>query len=235
MSSDEHPITVVLATDSCLLGDGLVALLAEHPDVTVVGRARDHEELQVLVADLDPQAVIVSIRSPVITAMATIEAARALRVEHPELGIVVISDRGNGFALELLRGGASRIAYLLDDHLPGIDTVLSALREVRSGQTVLDPSIVNALVSRRDGLAIDDLTVRELDVLEQMAHGLSNNAIAAELGVSVKAVEKYVTSIFRKLELTDQTLVDRRVAAVLTFLRAQAGSFGPDRSPNSAE
>ena len=134
MSSDEHPITVVLATDSCLLGDGLVALLAEHPDVTVVGRARDHEELQVLVADLDPQAVIVSIRSPVITAMATIEAARALRVEHPELGIVVISDRGNGFALELLRGGASRIAYLLDDHLPGIDTVLSALREVRSGQ-----------------------------------------------------------------------------------------------------
>ncbi|MYW64316.1 DNA-binding response regulator, partial [Streptomyces sp. SID8379] len=96
-------------------------------------------------------------RTPVVTTMATLEAARRLRTDHPGVGIVVISDRGNGFALELLRGGASRIAYLLDDRIPGIDTVLGALRDIRAGQTVLDPSIVDSLVTRRDGIAIDDL------------------------------------------------------------------------------
>jgi DNA-binding NarL/FixJ family response regulator len=178
-----------------------------------------------MIEELTPDAVIISIRTPIVTTMATVEAARQLRADHLELGIVVISDRGNGFALELLRGGASRIAYLLDDRLPGIDTVLGALRDIRAGQTVLDPSIVDALIARRNGIVIDDLTLREIDVLEHIAHGLSNRGIAARLFISVKAVEKYVTVIFRKLELTDQTLVDRRVTAALTFLRAQNGEL----------
>ena len=140
MSSHHGPIRVVLATDSFLLGDGLASLLADVDDVEVVGRACDHEELAASVEDLQPEAVIISIRTPVVTTMTTIEAARKLRVNHPELGIVVISDRGNGFALELLRGGASRIAYLLDERLPSMDTVLGALREIRQGQSVLDPA-----------------------------------------------------------------------------------------------
>jgi DNA-binding NarL/FixJ family response regulator len=225
MPASDTPVTVVLATDSFLIGDGLAALLADSPDVKIVGRVRHHDGLPTMVEELTPDAVIISIRTPVVTTMATIEAARQLRTNHPDLGIVVISDRGNGFALELLSGGASHIAYLLDDRIPGIDTVLGALRDIRAGQTVLDPSIVDSLVARRNGIAIDDLTLREIDVLEQIAHGLSNRGIAARLFISVKAVEKYVTVIFRKLELTDQVLVDRRVTAALTFLQAQNGEL----------
>ena len=225
MSPDEGPITVVLATDSFLIGDGLAALLAVRDDVEVVGRARDHDELLRLVDDVAPEAVIFSIRTPVVTTMATIETARHLRAEHSDLGIVVISDRGNGFALELLRGGASRVAYLLDERLPGIDTVLGALREIRAGQTVLDPTIVDSLVRRRDAASIDDLTMREVDVLEQIAHGLCNKAIAAQLNASLKTIEKYITTIYAKLGLAEQTLIDRRVTAALTYLRAQAHPF----------
>lgn len=212
---------VVLAADSRLVGDGLAALLAGKPEIKIVGRAHHHSELPQLVDDLAPEAVVFSIRSPVVTSMATIEVARRLRTEHPDLGVVVIADRGNGFALELLRGGASRVAYLLDEGVPGIDVVLDALREVRAGQTVLDPSIVDSLVARRDGVTIDDLTIREVDVLEQLARGMSNRGIAAALSVSVKAVEKYVTTIFRKLQLSDRSLIDRRVSAAIVYLRSQ--------------
>ena len=222
-----HPITLVLATDSPLMGDGLAALLAATPDVNVLGRARNLVELLELVAEHHPEAVVFSIRTQVTDRMATIETARKLRADHPELGIVVISDRGNGFALELLRGGASRVAYLLDGELPSIASVLSALRDVRSGQTVLDPTIVDALVRRRDGFAIDDLTVREMDVLEQLAHGLSNRAMAAGLHVSVKSVENNVSVIFRKLGLDDPTVIDRRVTAGLIYQRAQTTVFPP--------
>ncbi|MGA2835672.1 MAG: response regulator transcription factor [Acidimicrobiales bacterium] len=221
MPPDQGPITVVLATDSFLIGDGLASLLVDVDDIDVIGRARDHQELVRIVEELTPEVVLISIRTPVISTMATIAAARHLRLEFPEMGIVVISDRGNGFALELLRGGASRIAYLLDERLPSMDAVLFALREVRAGQSVLDPSIVDSLVLRREAVTIDDLTAREIDVLEQIAYGLSNRGIAAELHLSVKAIEKHVTTIFRKLALVDQTVVDRRVTAALTFLRAQ--------------
>ena len=226
MSPVQGPVTIVLATDSFLIGDGLVSLLADVADVEVLGRARDHQQLLLLVEELRPEAVIVSIRTPMVSTMETIVAARRLREENPDLGVVVISDRGDGFALELLRGGASRIAYLLDERLPDIDVVLGALREVRAGQSVLDPSIVDSLVQRHEGAHVDDLTLREMDVLEQMANGLSNRGIAAQLFVSVKAVEKHVTTIFRKLDLADHTIVDRRVMAVLTYQRAQTSPFG---------
>ena len=104
--------------------------------------------------------------------------------------------------------------------------MLGALRDVRAGQTVLDLSIVNSLIARREGVPIDDLTAREIVVLELMAHGLTNRAVASELGLSVKAVEKYVIAIFRKLELVDDGRVDRRVAAALTYLRAQTDPLG---------
>ena len=212
---------VVLATDSFLIGDGLVAMLANVDDVTVVGRVRDHQAMLRMVDELVPDAVVLSIRNPVYATMATIQAARRLRSEHPSLGIVVISDRGNGFALELLRDGASRLAFLLDDQLPGIDAVLGALREVRAGRTILDPSVVDDLVHRSTGVGPERLTTRESEVLEQLAEGLSNSAIAAEVHLSTKAVEKYITTIFRKLDLGDPSLVDRRVSAALSYLRSQ--------------
>ena len=225
MSPDNGPMTLVLATDSFLIGDGLASMLQSVDEVKVVGRARTHTELIDTVEGLRPDAVLISIRTPVVATLATISAARYLRDELPGLGIVVISDRGNGFALELLRDGASRMAYLLDERLPGMDAVLGALREVRAGQSVLDPSIVDALVYRRDVTTIDDLTPREIDVLELIARGLSNRGIADELHLSIKGIEKHVTTIFRKLDLNDQGLVDRRVTAALTFLRSQDHPF----------
>ncbi len=228
-STPIQPMTVVLATDSFLIGDGLASLLAGVDDVSVIGRVRSDEELVEAVRELKPDALLISIRTPVVASMATVMAARSLREAHPEMGIVVISDRANGFALELLRGGAAKMAYLLDERLPSMDAVLGALREVRTGQSVLDPNIVDALISRRDAPAIDDLTPRETDVLEQIALGRSNRGIADELHLSVKAIEKHVTAIFRKLALPEQNGLDRRVSAALTFLRAQDGPLGRTR------
>jgi DNA-binding NarL/FixJ family response regulator len=227
MSSDQSPITVVVASDSFLIGDGLVSLLADVPDIEVVGRARDLEELLVLVEDLAPRAVIISIRSQVVTSAATTNASRRLRNIHPNTSVVVISDRSNEFALELLRHDSSGIAFLLDDQLPGIDDVIGALRQLNMGQTILDPSIVDVLIRRGDDAGIQDLTPREVDVLEQMSHGLSNRAIAEELHISVKSIEKGVTAIFSKLGPFDSTSTDRRVSASLAFLRTQTDPFGP--------
>jgi len=220
-----NPITVVLATDSFLLGDGLAAILEDVPDITIVGRANDHLRLARVVDSLRPDAVIYGIRTSVTTTMATISVARHLRTEYPKMGFVVISDRANGFAIELLRGGASRVAYLLDQGLPTIDTVLASLRAVLVGGSVLDPSIVESLVVHSERRPIDGLSRREHDVLEQMASGLSNTAIAAELHLSVKSIEKGVTAIFSKLGPFDPHLTDRRVSACLQYLRARSDPF----------
>jgi DNA-binding NarL/FixJ family response regulator len=225
MPNDRSPITVLLATDSFLIGEGLLKLLADYHEVKVVGWARDKDELLRLTSELLPEALIITIRTPAIATKATIEIARRLRDEHPTLSIVIISDHANGFAIELLRGGSSRIAFLLDDQLPSLDVVLDALRALRLGQSVLDPSIVDSIIARGEGMSNEHFTVKEVDVLEQMAHGLSNRAVAAELHVSMKSVEKHVTLIFRKLGLSSQALIDRRVKAALMYLRTQSEPF----------
>jgi DNA-binding NarL/FixJ family response regulator len=200
------------------MSDGLACLLDVHPEVEVLARAIDPEQLAAKVTTFAPDAVLISLHTQAPAAMVIIHATRRLREQHPELGIVIVSDQGNGFALELLRGGSARTAYLLDEQLSGIDSVVIALREVMTGQTVLDASVVDALVRRRDAVSIDQLTIREVEVLEQIATGLSNRAVAAELRVTVKAVENHVTSIFRKLGLTDRAEVHQRVAAALIYV-----------------
>lgn len=210
------PVTVVVAADSFLVGDGLAALLAERSGVKVVGLVRQHDDLPGAVEVLNPDAVIIGIRTSVVAVGPTVAVARRLHVAHPDLGILVISDRSHGFALQLLRGGASRIACVLDERLPDINAVLTTLHDMLAGNVVLDPGIVDSLIVRRT--VVDDLSTREIEVLEQLAHGLSNKAIAAVLCISVKAVEKNVSTIFRKLGLTDGRLVDRRVTAALLYL-----------------
>ncbi len=232
MASAGEPIRVVLATDSFLLGDGLEAILAGVEDIEILGRARDHHDLVRMVDEAKPDAVVYGIRTSVIASMQIVAVARHLRDAHPDMGFVVIADRANGFAAELLRGGAAGVAYLLDQHLPSVDTVVASLRAVQQGESVLDPSIVEGLVALAEGRPVDELTRRESDVLEQIAQGRSNGAIAAELNVSVKAVEKGITAIFTKLGPFDPQIVDRRVSACLVYLRAQADPFGqlPDAS-----
>ncbi len=208
---------VVLAGDSHLMSDGLQCLMDRQPDIEIIRRVEDIQQLQAIVSDLHPDALLLSVRTRTPAAMTVIREARKIREDHPDLGLVVLSDRGNGFALELLRGGSARTAYLLDEQMPSIDTVATALREVLTGQTVLDPTVVDALIRRRDTVSVDHLTIREVDVLEQIAHGRSNRAVATELRITIKAVENHVTAIFRKLELTDQSDIHPRVTAARIF------------------
>jgi DNA-binding NarL/FixJ family response regulator len=235
MPSSDDPITVVLASDSFLVGDGLAAILADVPDVRVVGRVRDIEHMVAAIEDVQPQAVLICVRSRVATTTAVVAAARYLRVEYPKMGIVVISDRVDDFAVDLLRGGPTGIAFLLDEQLPGIGAVVTALRGSRAGASSLDPSIVQSLIRRGDASGIGDLTRREVDILEQMAHGRSNRAIAEELHISVKSIEKGVTAIFLKLGPFDQGVADRRVSSALVYLRAQMDPFGPVHDSHGSE
>ncbi len=217
---------MVVATDSPLIGDGITSLLADVDRVDVVGTTSDYLDLVGMVDQASPQAVIISIRAPHRTALATIAVARQLRRDFPNLGILIISDHDDGDALEAIRGGASRVAYLLDQRLLDLETVLDALHDVCSGHSALDSTVVDSLVSHYEGIPVGRLTSREPEVLEQMARGLSNRAIAGELNISVKAIEKDITAIFRKLDLVDRSHVDRRVTAALWFLRGQPDPFG---------
>ena len=221
-------VTVVIASDSFLLGDGLASLLATVPDVDVIGRAHSLNELNLLLAGNTPQVVIISIRSLVVTTEAIVTAVRTMRQKYPEMGLVVISDRVDKFALQLLQGGSSGVAFLLDEHLPGIEAIVGAVREICTGQAVLDPTVLDAFIRRGDAMGIDDLTKREVRILKGMAQGLSNRAIADELHVSAKTIEKGITAIFVKLGPFQQGLSDRRVSAALVYLRSQADPFGQE-------
>jgi DNA-binding NarL/FixJ family response regulator len=233
MESDESPTTLVLATDSFLVGDGLEAILANIPDITVVGRVRTMDELVESIEVVAPSAVLICVRSQVVTTTAVVSAVRHLRLADPNIGIVVISDRVNEFALEVLRGGTTGIAFLLDEKLPDVQAVIDAVRGSRTGASLVDPSIVGTLIRRGDAVGIDDLTPREVDILEQMSRGMSNRGIAEELNVSLKSIERGVTAIFFKLGPFNQGLSDRRVSSSLVFLRSQTDPFRSGGSSGS--
>lgn len=228
------PITVALATDSRRLGDGLAAYLEDVADIRLTGRTDDLAGLVDLVDQVAPQSVIIGIRSPAVTADAIISTAHRLKEHRPDLGIVVVSDRAQEFAVELLRRGSAGIAFLLSGTLPGFPRVVSTLRELRLAQAAPGTDTVVPPVRRGDAVGIQDLTPREADILEQMARGRSNRAIAGELHISVKSIEKGITAIFSKLGPFDQDSEDRRVSASLVFLRTQADPFGPRPGPRPA-
>lgn len=213
-------LRVAIASDNFLTREGLGCLLSAVPSVEVVARVDSHPGALDAVRKHHLDVLIVGIRTPRVNAEATLEAARRLRAQHPKVGVVVIAEAGDGYALELLRSGAAGVGYLLDDRVGDLETLLAAVHGAHSGDTVLDPSIVNALVRRRLPSALDVLSVRELDVLADMARGYANNEIANHLAVSEKAVERHVTGIFRKLGIPDAKQFDRRVTAVLAYLQA---------------
>jgi len=218
---------VVVATEGSFAGDGLASQLADVEGIDLVGRTDDYLALPALVADRQPGAVVISLRSSTADSLPTVVVARQLHHSFDELGIVIIAGHDEACELEAIRDGASRMAFLLDEQVLDLGTVVSALHEVCSGRAVLDPSIVDRLVGHYEAVPAGDLTRREPDVLERMARGLSNRAIASSLNMSVKAIEKDVTAIFHKLELVDRTMVDRRVTAALAFLRTLTDPFGP--------
>lgn len=219
-------LRIVIAEDNYLVREGTRRLLEDSGEVEVAAAVGSATELMDAVARLAPDAVVTDIRMPPGNNMDGIEAAHVIRSEHPQIGVVVLSQHAEeAYAFELLKHGTAGLAYLLKDRVGDIDALLGALREVCRAGSVVDPVVVEALVARRarlDDSVLRALTPRELEVLRGMASGRTNAAIADSLVVSRSTVEKHVSSIFAKIGLTEETHVDRRVAAVLTFLRDSA-------------
>ncbi len=229
-----EPATVlraVIASDNFLTREGLGCLLSGVRGIEVVARVDSHPETLTAVRKYRPDVLIVGIRTPRVNAEAALGAAQQLRARHPKIGVVVIAETGDGYALELLRSGAAGVGYLLDDRVGDLEALLSAIHGAHAGETILDPSVVNALVRRRPPSALDALSMRELDVLTEMANGYANDEIGQHLAVSKKAVERHVTSIFRKLRVPDAKRFDRRVTAVLAYLQANGELASKDGSP----
>ncbi len=212
---------VVVADDSVLLREGIVRLL-EDAGMEVVGQAGDAEDLVRKVRAHKPDVAVVDVRMPPTNTDDGLRAAQEIRAELPQVAVLVLSQYvEEGYALELLEDGAEGVGYLLKDRVDEVDRFIDAVRRVAEGGSALDPEVVSQLLGRRrreDPLSA--LTPREREVLALMAEGRSNQAIAAQLVVSERAVEKHVTSIFSKLDLATSPTDHRRVLAVLTYLRA---------------
>ena len=227
-----EPLRVVIADDNYLVREGTRHLLEDSGEVSVVAAVGSAPELLDAVRRNGPQVVLTDIRMPPAgsagrqgdaPAKEGIDAAHAIKDSDPHVGVVVLSQYADeSYAFELFKNGTAGLAYLLKDRVGDLQQLLAALREVTSGGSVIDPQVVDALVSRRARLRespLARLTPRELDVLREMAQGRGNAGIAAELSLSESSVEKYVNAIFAKLDLASEQLIHRRVAAVLTFLR----------------
>jgi DNA-binding NarL/FixJ family response regulator len=214
---------VVVADDAVILREGLARLLREA-GFEVVGLAADGRELLEQVERCDPDVAIVDIRMPPTHTDEGLQAAKAIRQRWPRTAILVLSQHVHArYALELLSDGADGVGYLLKERVSDLAELSSSVRRVGAGGSVLDPAVVSQLVSRRrQGTdPLHHLTEREQDVLELMAEGRSNKAIAERLFVSEHTVEKHVKNIFATLRLPPSTDDHRRVLAVLAFLNAQ--------------
>jgi DNA-binding NarL/FixJ family response regulator/class 3 adenylate cyclase len=214
-------LRVVLAEDSVLLREGIARLL-EDEGFEVVGQAGNADELMLKVRSYSPDVAIVDIRMPPTQTDEGLRAAQEIRAKHPGTGVLVLSQYVEpAYAMELLSESAEGVGYLLKDRVGDVPEFVGAVRRVAAGGSALDPAIVSQLVGRRRAHdPLDDLTPREREVLELMAEGLSNQAVAERLVVTERAVEKHVTSIFGKLRLTASPESHRRVLAVLAFLRS---------------
>jgi DNA-binding NarL/FixJ family response regulator/class 3 adenylate cyclase len=213
-------IRVALADDTVLLREGVARLLAES-GFEVVSQAGDAEDLLRHVGLYKPDVAVVDIRMPPTHTDEGLRAARAIRERFPGTGVLVLSQYvESGYALDLLSESAEGVGYLLKDRVSDVDQFAESVRRVAEGGSALDPAVVSQLVGRRRvDDPLDELTPREREVLELMAEGRSNQAIADRMYVTLRAVEKHVTSIFSKLDLPASTDDHRRVLAVLLYLR----------------
>ena len=210
---------VVIAEDSVLLREGLTKLLADG-GFEVTAAVSDADQLLRAVGEHRPDLVVVDVRMPPTHTDDGIRAALVIRRQYPEVAILVLSQYvEERYATDLLSVQTSGVGYLLKDRVAQVSDFLDALRRVAAGGTALDPEVVAQLLVRHHDDPIDRLTPRELRVLQMMAEGRSNNAIVDALRVSPSAVEKYVGAIFAKLDLPPSDTENRRVLAVLKFLR----------------
>ena len=212
----------MLGEDSFLAREGIVSALGAIDDVELVGACGDLDELRDAIARESPDVVLTDIRMPPTNTDEGVRLAAELRSSHPEVGVVVLSQHAEPlYATTLFEQGSARRAYLLKERVKDRDELHRALQEVADGGSVVDSRIVDELVSfqrRRKDSKLDELTPRELEILGLIAEGRSNTAIAAQLVVTKRAVERHINQIFLKLDLGDSEDVSRRVKAVLMYL-----------------
>ena len=215
-----NAMTVVIAEDSVLLREGVVRLLGEA-GFEVAAQSGNADDLLRHVALHKPAVAIVDIRMPPTHTDEGLVAARSIRERFPETGVLVLSQYVEpAYAVGLLEDGADGVGYLLKDRISDLEEFASAVRRVGEGGSALDPEVVSQLLGRRRvDDPLDALTPREREVMELIAEGRSNQAIADRMFVTLRAVEKHVTSIFTKLDLPASTDDHRRVLAVLAFMR----------------
>jgi DNA-binding NarL/FixJ family response regulator len=211
-------VRVVIGEDSVLLRAG-VARLLEDAGMEVVGQAADADDLLRKVRAHRPDVAVVDIRMPPGNADDGLRAAREVRAELPEVGVLVVSQYAEEhYVTQLLQDGAEGVGYLLKERIADVDRFVDSVRRVADGGSALDPEIVALMMGRREGGPLDSLTDREREVLGLMAEGRTNRGIAGELYVSERAVERHVTAIFGKLGLPVGAGDHRRVLAVLAYL-----------------
>ena len=220
-------VRVVFAEDNYLVREGLAGLLAETAGIDLVEAVADPDALHRAVAVHRPDAVLTDIRMPPTFTTEGIDAAKRIRAEFPETGVVVLSQYvEEDYAFELLADGVAGLGYLLKERVSQVDDLVRALQDVARGGSALDPKVVEGLLSRKTretNSLIAGLTDREREVLQELATGRSNAATAKALFMSERAVEKHIGAVFQKLGLAHESEVNRRVMAVLAFLEATGG------------
>jgi DNA-binding NarL/FixJ family response regulator len=214
-------VRVVVADDQVLLREGLVRLL-EEAGMEVVGQAGDAEDLVRKVGGHKPDVAVVDVRMPPTHTDEGLRAAAEIRERFPGTGVLVLSaDIEERAAMDLLADNAEGLGYLLKDRVADLDRFIEAVRRVGEGGSALDPEVVSRLLGRqRRDNPLAELTPREGEVLQLMAEGRSNHAIAEHMVITERAVEKHVTSIFSKLDLAPTAEDHRRVLAVLAYMRS---------------
>src|SRR3954454_25146675 len=224
------PVRVVLADDSLLMCEALTHVLEAEPSIELVGVCGDRDSLMKAVDAEEADVVVTDIRMPPGMDDEGIRVASELRTTHPNTGVVILSQFAEArYALELLQSGSDGRAYLLKDRIHDRRELVAAIQATAEGASVIDPRIVEILVDARASAgdsALAELTPRERQILGQIAQGKSNAAIASTLGLSKRAVEKHINSIFFKLDLTESAHVSRRVKAALMYL-AEDGAATP--------
>jgi DNA-binding NarL/FixJ family response regulator len=221
------PIRVIVAEDHLLVLEGEKTLIESYPDFELVAACGDMDSLLAAIESEKPDVVVTDIKMPPTLTNEGIQVAERLRQTHPHVGVVLVSLYDDpAFALALLEKGSQGRAYLLKEQLTDREQLATAIRRVAKGESVIDPRVVDALLAARlraGSSPVSTLTPREREILAEMATGLNNAAIAAALGLTERAVEKHIHSIFLKLGLSEEQDINRRVKAVLLFLSHKPG------------
>jgi DNA-binding NarL/FixJ family response regulator len=216
------PVRVVLADDHLLVREGIQRILATSPDVEMVGAVSDGDALRDAIEELNPDVIVTDIRMPPSGRDEGLQIADTLRSKHPTTGLLVLSQYADpGYALALFSHGSNGRGYLLKDRLGDGQQLLAAIVGIAAGGSVIDPMVIEVLLSERsraERSLLRTLTPREQEILAELASGKSNAAIARELFITRRSVEHHVSAIFSKLALAEEADISRRVHATLLFL-----------------